>query len=467
MSESVCLIRQEGDNVQYQKVSAEGQSINCPCTNQECSIELLNCPTEPIEIKEPFKVLTAHCQKLTKRRKIEVTQEFINMLNISNTHLVLPKKSEVKKIVSSGTSVLHATFSNITTIQTQPLANFTISKCELEEEHCGINIQDFKLNKIDTVTIGDGNKVTSNNFHLVAGENTIIRFGQLGSLSSMKGKIEGSASIFAESAITNSLQGIFDFKTLSIDRPIEIEYLDEIQNGSCVKILSAKNLESIPERMEFDLYKGALDFFEFDVKKGELKFDEEKKRYEVKGECKVKKEGNETKCEEYIEVDLANKTKLILPTELLEHDRVVDRVNKMTKETKRVYMIGEGSKDHFHFRVEEGEKFGLKKVKKGTGNRIRYVYEFELSKNAIKKHAITSQLLAEESDIEFAISEEESLIIPSGSMKHKLPFENYDIYVMDDNEFLIFNSKTRLNIPTFYTSGNYNIVRKKNSVSLC
>ena len=75
------------------------------------------------------------------------------MLNISNTHLVLPKKSEVKKIVSSGTSVLHATFSNITTIQTQPLANFTISKCELEEEHCGINIQDFKLNKIDTVTI--------------------------------------------------------------------------------------------------------------------------------------------------------------------------------------------------------------------------------------------------------------------------------------------------------------------------
>ena len=31
---------------------------------------------------------------------------------------------------------------------------------------------------------------------------------------------------------------------------------------------------------------------------------------------------------------MANKTKLILPTELLEHDRVVDRVNKMTKENE-------------------------------------------------------------------------------------------------------------------------------------
>ena len=43
--------------------------------------------------------------------------------------------------------------------------------------------------------------------------------------------------------------------------------------------------------MNFDLYKGSLDFFEFDIKKGELKYDEKKKRYEVLGECKEKKEG--------------------------------------------------------------------------------------------------------------------------------------------------------------------------------
>ncbi|KAL7720893.1 Uncharacterized protein QTN25_002104 [Entamoeba marina] len=440
-AENICLIQQSNEQTSYRRVLPGKHSTNCPCTNYDCILELMNCPTATTKITEPFGTFIAHCKSIQKKRKIQLTQEHMNTLNISDVHLLLPPQTSINSLTVSGTTAIRSNMTHITNFHSLSKSNVSISHCLQEDDHCLFAINKAIMDETEVFSIGEGQKVIIDDLQLTSVINPILQIGSLASLATKNVSFIGSWNIFVEGAISNALQGVVSAQNLVLDRPLELEYLDEIEDGSCIKMLSAKNLQDIPESMNFDLNSNALDFIQFPINKGILKHNNETQRYSlISNTCPADDENNT--CVEYILIEMINKTKLIIPVELLDNEQ-------------------------FHFIINEGSFFGLKRVKKGSKSRTHFVSEFVIEKNKIKTDFITSQALDDDVDVDFLISDNESIVIPSRMFNSGYPFEHYQIWEMENQNFIIFTKDTKLSMPTFFTSGSHSIVRKKNSVSLC
>ncbi|ELP90116.1 hypothetical protein EIN_405300 [Entamoeba invadens IP1] len=493
LAEDICLVQQSGSEVTYKRVLPGKHSTACPCTTNECELELMNCPLSTVTVKEPFKIFSAHCKNINKKRRVELTQEVISTVNVSDVHVLFPSNNKVYNVITSGTTVLHVNGTKIEQLKVLEHANLTISACK-QDDHCLIDIGKASFDKIDSFVVGEGHKISINELVMSANQNPILQIGTFSSFKVDKAVLQGSWNVLVEGSVFNALNAVINVKELEIDHPIEIEFLEEIDNGSCAKVLSAKNLQSIPETMKYMIDDSALEFKQYDVHKGILGYDEVAKRFfvEKKGCDKPEKvdknekvgnttesnetrpsgehpleekieDSNEKKCEEYIKVQLFNDTEIIFPVSELDKERVVKRKKVGSNEVKKIFFINDDGKKVYRFAVKTSSKFGVPRVREND----KFRSEIKIEKRKLKGDFVTSQGLEKESDIEFGIGNEMVIVVPGKMVGDYSIFKNYEIWEMEKQKFIIFNKETELEMPTFYTAGNYKLVRKAGSVSLC
>ncbi|ELP87789.1 hypothetical protein EIN_411420 [Entamoeba invadens IP1] len=472
-----CLVRQMDGVKNYYEV-VQGTNL-CPCDG--CSYEIADCLQAPLDLTQNFVNLVAHCPQVPKKMyPLNITQQKPQQITATNTFLTFNSlDTVVSKLVVEGDIAIVMKKGKFNVFEANKgETNVTIPKCKT---NCSIQMDSATFSALNDWFIGSHNLVDIKALTINCSKTypSSIHIGVNSKIHAQKVVIQGNTVIFTEGHKMNNMSGPLILSNEFVTtRPLSIQVIDKLHPQQCVLVLQSNSLKKFPKTMQFKIDQNALNFAQFAVKFGELnELSGEGKHtyYTVKGNKVQQKvpEGYKMSVVKTKYVVIPNQVESVYPVDDLDQDYFVNKTILQPEEKQslsEILLIKIDSQKHIKLYFKNYKKYGIMGKKFGKKGKMTYHLDFDVTAMKVDNDTLVlTQQFKKKSDIVFPIEGDEVMTIPSHyfTKRNKYPLKNYEVWKMEDDEYLIMTKKSVLNMFSFYTDSDYRLARVDDQLLIC